>query len=86
MTLRRMPVSVNLEVAMNNNQESVEVIDIQQQANDLLVEAMKQPGVAVMMELMEASEKYSRPITEYSSYFDYQRLPFHTSCNSPELV
>jgi hypothetical protein len=71
---------------MNNNQKKVEAVDIQQQANDLLAEALKQPGLAVVMELMEAAERYSRPITEYDSYINCQRLPFHTSCNSPELV
>jgi len=58
-------------------------VDIQKELNDLLDEAMKQPGIAVAMELMEASEKYSRSANEYANYIDWQRFPvLYTSCNS----
>ncbi|MGH7952411.1 MAG: hypothetical protein ACREFE_10910 [Limisphaerales bacterium] len=61
--------------------------DSQQQANDLLAEAMKHPGVKAVMDVFEASEKYHRHSGEFANYIDWQRSPpSFSSCETTQLA
>lgn len=42
--------------------------------DDVLAEAMRQPGVAAVVEAYEASDKFNRPVTEYNALVEWQRF------------
>lgn len=44
-------------------------------ANELLANAMKQPGIKEAMEAFESSEKYQRAAASYQNYVTWDRLP-----------
>jgi hypothetical protein len=71
---------------MNTEPLGKQVVDKQQQLNDMLAEAMKQPGLEIAIQLMEAAEKSSQPAKEFASYIDWHRFPvLSTTCGSPDL-
>ena len=56
---------------------------IKKDANQLLAEAMKQPGVGAAMEVFESTDKYSGPVTQYNSLVEWQRfLTSFSSCDT----
>jgi len=58
-----------------------------QQVNELLAEAMKQPGVKAILDVFEAADKYDRQATEYANHIDQQRIPASfSSCHTTELA
>ena len=64
-----------------------QVVDIQQQCDDLLAKAMKQPGVKSVMDVFEAADKYDRQSAEYANFIDWQRFPTSfSSCHTTELA
>ncbi len=67
---------------MKTKIKSKPAIDNQQALDAMLAEAMKQPGVAAAMQLIETAEKYSQPAKGYSAYIDWQRYPvLSTNCS-----
>jgi len=72
---------------MKSNGKKTQVVDVQQQKDDLLTEAMKQPGVKLVMEVFEAADKYDRQSAEYTNYIDWQRFPTSfSSCHTTQLA
>jgi len=47
----------------------------QQDVSDLLSEAMKQPGVKIVMDVFESAEKYRQRSDAFANYIDWQRFP-----------
>jgi hypothetical protein len=68
---------------MKSKSKKPQVVDVQQKGNDLLAEAMKQPGVMAVLNVFEASDKYDRQSSEYSNFIDRQRFPTSfSSCHT----
>ena len=64
-----------------------DAVNAQNRANDLLTEAMKQPGVKSIMEVFEASEIYHRQLRECANYLDWRHYPSSfSSCETTQLA
>jgi hypothetical protein len=60
-------------------------VDNQQALNKMLAEALKQPGVADVMQLAETADRFSKTADRYGVYIDWQRFPgLSSSCICPE--
>ena len=65
-------------------QEKVDAVQMQQQqVDELLSEAMKQPGVMEAMEAFDQAEKANNAAAAYSSYIEWFRVPAaHNACSA----
>jgi len=72
---------------MKTKQKSTKAVDIKQQGDDLLTEAMKQPGVKSLLDIFESADKYDRQSAEYANFIDRQRFPTSfSSCHTTQLA
>ena len=59
--------------------KSKPVVDV----SKLLAEALKQPGIATVVEVYEMAEKFDRPVSEFNAIVEWQRYPaVVSSCDS----
>jgi len=72
---------------MKTKNNKSQVVEVQQQGNDLLTEALKQPGVKSVMDVFEAADTYDRQSSAYTNYIDWQRFPISfSSCHTTQMA